>query len=180
MFRSVGPRGLCGAWDALVAGRCRVGFGATRVPSPPPPPITAPLRQSPQLDKQGEPKRIMGVVAGKPGWKRRWVHIGKMKLTYHASEEDAESRARPIKNNYVQLTGYAVVPIDDAADCGPGCFELLPTLPHLDRVWVFKAPGGPPEREVWIRAFERGGCLRASDSRSAEAIAKRAAERAKA
>lgn len=122
----------------------------------------------------------MGVAAGKPGWKRRWVHIGKMKLTYHASEEDAELRARPIKNNYVQLTGYAVVPIDDSADCGPGCFELLPTLPHLERVWVFKAPGGPPEREVWVRAFERGGCLRASDPRSAEALTRRAAERAKA
>jgi len=120
----------------------------------------------------------MGVAAGKPGWKRRWIRIDGMKLTYHATEEDAEARSRPIKNNSVNLTGYIVVAVPDDAAVGPGCIELLPTLPHLDRVWVFRAPGGSAERDVWVRAFERGGCLKADDRRAVDAVAKRTEERA--
>ena len=131
-----------------------------------------------QLEKQGEPRRVMGVATGKPGWKSRFVNISKMKLTYHASEEEAETRTRPIKNNFIQLTGYAVLPVDDDPDYGVGALELLPTLPHLERIWVFRAPGGPAEREVWVTAFRNGGCLMADDKRAAEAVAKRSEARA--
>jgi hypothetical protein len=125
-----------------------------------------------QLDKLGEQRRILGVPAGRPRWKRRWVNISKLTLTYHTSETEAELRIKPLKNNVLHLTGYVATPVATEDPRGVGVIELVPYLPHLTRTWVFRALGGEAERDVWLAAFRMGGCLSHTDPRGAEAVAR--------